>query len=62
MFDLSPLCTQKLTWTIRVGKPAPGPFLCAQLAKSRQGFPRRLMPLRCACVEVSRAKRRSNVA
>jgi hypothetical protein len=30
--------------------------------KSRQGFPRRLVPLRCVCVEVCCAERCSNVA
>jgi hypothetical protein len=30
--------------------------------KSRQGFPRRLVPLRCVCVEVCCVERRSNGA
>ena len=30
--------------------------------KSRQGFPRRPVPLRCVCLEVCRAERCSNVA
>ena len=44
-------------------QPAPGSFFVrGATRKSRQGFPRRLVPLRCVCVEVRRVERCSNVA